>query len=84
MRFPTTVRPAARTAALATFYSKGAEMVGLQDGLRDVDEEWTTQPIQDLCARLGDNQDPLSQWKQRPKELARASGDHLRQKWWTQ
>ena len=60
MRLPGRARPAARIAALANFYARGASMVGLPEELRTVDSEWAQPPLGDLAVALGQNLDPLA------------------------
>ena len=80
LRLPSRIRPAARIAALATFYARGASMVGLPEELRAVDVDWAQPPLQDLTAALGQNLDTLSRWASDPGSMRHASGDVLRQK----
>ena len=84
LRLPSRVRPAARIAALANFYARGAQMVGLPTELHTVDAEWAQAPLQDLTAALGQNLDPLARWAADPGTMCHASGDSLRQKWWSE
>ena len=59
-------------------------MVGLPEELRIVDLEWAHPPLGDLSAALGQNLDPLARWVSDPSTIRHASGDPMRQKWWSE
>jgi hypothetical protein len=83
IRSPTTVRPAARIAAMAGFYQVGAARLGLPGELQKVDLSLLSEPIKDLQARLSPNFSPLDEWVRDPNRIATAERLYSRQKWWS-
>ena len=83
LRRPTIIRPAARIAALATIYAKGAASVGPPLYAQALDLDWVAAPLQDLRSLLGPNADPLAEWLQNPATIKYATGDSLKHKWWS-
>ena len=62
VRCPLSVRPAARIAALATFYTAGSKDVGLPDYAAAPCAAWLTPVLSELQGKLGPNFDPLTVW----------------------
>ena len=84
LRIPSRVRPAARTAALASFYAGGAEAVGVPAYAREPCASWIMPPLEDLQRQLGPNFDPVSSWIGRLDQLTKAEPVHKKQKWWSE
>lgn len=84
LRCPTVMKPAARLAALATFYSRGAQDVGLPTYCRHVVARWVLPPVQEAMGLIGPNFDPLTEWSGNVSAIATAQGAHLIQKWWSE
>ena len=84
VRCPLTVRPAARIAALATFYTRTAEDVGVPEYARQPMAADVAAPLSDLRCQLGSNFDPLPRWAGDHAQLSRVDDTFLRQKWWSE
>lgn len=84
LRCPGLVRPAARISALATFYSRGASLVGLPPAATSVCADWVRPVVDELRVRLGPNFAPLGDWDLDPSLLARAGPTQLQQRWWSE
>ena len=80
LRCATVMKPAARLAALASFYSRGRHDVGLPDYCSQVVASWVLPPAQEAMGRLGPNFDPLVQWCGDVSAIAAAEPTHLLQK----
>ena len=78
------IRPAARIAALATFYTGGAAAVGIPDWARAPRSEWLSPVLEDLRTTLGANFDPVTSWLGRIDLIGGASPDQRKQKWWSE
>ena len=76
---PGDTKPAARLAALSTFYSKSSLDVGLPDYARQVVARWALPPISEAVGRLGPNFDPLVVWQGNISLLQSAEPEHTRQ-----
>jgi hypothetical protein len=84
IRCPMTIRPAARIAALASYYSEGAEAVGAPAIARQPRAEWLQAPLEELQVVVGANFDPVTAWRGRLDQITGATADHKRQKWWSE
>ena len=84
VRSPLTVRPAARLAALVSFFAKGADQIGLPQYTRQVSATLVTPVLEEMQSLLGPNFDPLAQWIGSHASMGSASGQHLSQRWWSQ
>ena len=84
VRCPLTVRPAARIAALATFYTRTAEEVGVPEYARQPVAADVSAPLSDLRCQLGSNFDPLPRWAGDHAQLTRVEDTFMRQKWWSE
>ena len=84
LRCATVMKPAARLAALAAFYSRGVHDVGLPQYCVQVKARWVLPPAQEASARLGPNFDPLTQWCGNIAAIVTAEPSHLLQKWWAE
>ena len=83
MRGASRIRPAARIAALATFYSGGAAGVGIPDWARTPRSEWLSPVLHDLRTTLGANFDPVTSWIGRLDLIGQATAEQRKQKWWS-
>ena len=83
LRLPTRVRPAARIAALARFYSGGATALGLPEVAREPRPDLLSPVVTELHSLLGVNFDPVAAWMVDVRRVASPSADHLQQKWWS-
>jgi hypothetical protein len=82
LRVPSFHRPAARIAALASFYSGGATKVGTPAYAQQADLSILRPPIQELVSRLGPNHHQATRLSTNPATLQTA-GDISSQKWWS-
>ena len=84
LRCPLVMRPAARIAALATFHSSSAELVGVPEYAREIRSATLDPVLADLAAQLGPNCDPITRWQGTHSALETASKEHQRQSWWAE
>ena len=82
LRCPEVQKPAARLAALSTFYTRSAQDIGLPEYGRQVIARWVLPPIADAVGRVGPNCDPLVSWQGNVQLLQNAEPSHTQQKWW--
>ena len=82
LRCPEVQKPAARLAALSTFYTRSAQEIGLPEYGRQVLARWVLPPVGDALGRLGPNCDPLTSWQGNVHMLQNAEPTHTQQKWW--
>ena len=83
LRCPSVQKPAARLAALATFYTGGVKDIGLPEYCHQILPRWATRLVQDATDRLGPNFDPLTTWAGAVSAMAQAEPEHTQQKWWS-
>ena len=82
LKVPSQVRPAARVASLARFYSSGASKIGVPEVACQVISGVIMPVLDDLESLLGPNYGPLQRWKGDLAALRQVDPDHLQQKWW--
>ena len=79
LKGPDLVQPAARIAALTSFYASGGLRVGAPAYCLTVDTSLVEPVLADLQSRLGPNFDPLAAWAKNPERLLTANGDQQSQ-----
>ena len=82
LKCPLSMRPAARLAALCSFYSEGAERIGLPVYAQQIKAHWLLPPLQEMSSILGPNFDPLPRWLGHLEHIRSADALHTKQHWW--
>ena len=84
VRCPMRIRPAARIAALAAYYTEGAKAVGAPPSMCQPRAAWIQPAVTELQVKQVVNFDPVTAWQGRLELITSATKDHCQQKWWSE